>query len=1241
MKRTVFPAHWVVVVFLAIATPFLAWAQFSTGITGRVADSTGAVIPKATVIAHNELTNEDTRAVTSSSGDFSFTSLKPGPYDISATAPGFDTARETGIHLQLEATLTVKLTLKPGAATESVNVRADEVQLDLTHADRGVTYSMDELEQSPFDSGNPLMLANAEPGVYFNGCSSCEWVRPFDNNSINQFSTNGQGSDTNDFQMDGSPNNANTYGSRNIGYVPPTASIQEMKFVINPYDAQYGHTGGGIFDVVTKYGTNKLHGQVYEDARRTWLDANTHYDDNPQINLSKQSDNRDQYGFEVDGPVVIPHLFNGHDKTFFEGQFENYKQNTPASGIDSVPPLSPGSTTQTVDQTGDFSQAYYWNGSAAQQINIYDPTTATGPNGDRSQFAGNMIPTNRLNATAQAILSYLPLPNVATPSNQSWGIDNYKWQVGGTDRFKNVVARLDQNFGANDKAYLRFAWNKRFQNAGDANGLPGAAETGVFPLIRQNHFFTADWLHTFNTNSILDLHLSYTRYVDAEKEGLTPFNLSQIGLSSLAIAGTTSVFPQFGVSGVTGFGNWASNGGNKVSISNTVAAMPIWTYVHGKQTIKAGVDYRWMRASNFTSGASSGAFNVGNGWTAGQAYNLTQNQSNVQGLGLASMMLGTMDSGYISIDANSYFSYPYFAPFVQDDWKVTEKLTVNLGARWDLEGPPSEANNKMLGDLDTTTLNPVTSELTTPLPNGSALVGGLTFAGVNGQPRTLFNWNLVNIQPRVGFAYALNNKTVIRGGIGNTFLQFPGQGYNNGFSQSTNYVSSADNGLLPNGATISSPFPTGIAQPAGAALGLESQLGNNISVSNRNFRIPGVVNYSFGGEHQLNAHTSVDLSFVGSTGYDQDTTYDINHTSTAFSAGCNLEMGASITTYNNCNSAPNAPTPSNPEWVANPFQGVDGFSTARTGNGNGYYTNPLISSGAFTRPFPQFGEIYQSEQNGAETQFNSLQAVVNHRWSDALTAHGSFVWAKTMDSGAIIDPYYNIRAHYVDFGNRKWRWTANAVWHMPVGRGRALLGNSNRLVDGAIGGWTMGAIYYYQAGTHSSVGFPYSNPGICGESYCNWVEVIHTQHYGVHREVLPDGTPVIQGARNCVGYYDGNGDLQVENPTVSACPTATARSDFDFIQRPAWAAYQNVSDSGVYNPRGQQLDMSMSKTFPVWEQAKLEVRFEAYDLPNHPNWDGSGYWWAPYDPHFGTINMIYNGQTDIPRNVQLSAKVIW
>ena len=719
-----------------------AITQQSTAVTGHVSDQTGAMIPKAKVILHNELTNENINTVTTSTGDFTFSGLRPGIYDVSATALHFDTAVKTGLHLELEATVTAKLILKPGSAEETVTVHADEVQLDQTHATRGEVYSTEELENAPLNSGNPMLIANTEPGVIFSPGSS-SWVRPFDNGAINQFKTNGQASDSNDFQMDGSPNNANSFGSRDIGYVPPTASIQEMKFISNPYDAQYGHTGGGVFDIVTKYGTNKLHGQIYENARRTWLDANTHYNDNPVHKTTKGSDTRDQYGFQLDGPVMIPGgrklLYDGRDKTFFEMQFENYSMNSPLSGNDSVPALSPGSTTQTVVDTGDFSGAWYYGGTTGSQagnnpITIYDPTSASGSNGTRSEFWDNHINPALFNKNAVAILKYYPKPNQDCAPNQSWCVNNYKWSGTGTDRFKNVVARLDHNFDANDRAYLRYAWNKRFQNYGDPgewNGIPGAAASGLFPLVRENHFFTADEQHTFNANSFAELHLSFTRYVYSQNQGPTPFDLSKIGLNGLSIIGNPQVFPQISIGGLTGLGDNAGNGGNKVSITNTIAGMPMWNYVRGKHTFKAGLDYRWMQASNFTGNASSGTFSVGNGWTKGQVFNEDTYANNVQGLGIASFLLGTMDSGSIYVGPNSYYSYPYFAPFAQDDWKLTSNLTINLGLRWDLQGGPSEHHNKLISGFDALTPNPVMSEIAGSLPNGTGLTGGLTFAGVN------------------------------------------------------------------------------------------------------------------------------------------------------------------------------------------------------------------------------------------------------------------------------------------------------------------------------------------------------------------------------------------------------------------------------------------------------------------------------------------------------------------------------
>ncbi len=1245
MNRTI---HRFLAFFLLIMIlPFAASGQTSTAITGRVSDQTGAVIPKASVIAHNALTNQDLTTVTTATGDFTFTNLRPGRYDVSATAKGFATSIEAGVELHLDAVASVRLILKPGSAKESVTVRADEVQLDFTHPSKGETFTQDELEQSPFNSGNPLMLANSEPGVIFNGSynSTNDWVRPFDVGSINQFSSNGGVSDSNDFQIDGSPNNTNSFATRSIGYVPPVASIQEMKFISNPYDAQYGHTGGGIFDMVTKYGGNTFHGQVYEDARRTFLDANTHFNDNPINHLPKQSDQRDEYGFELDGPVVIPHFYNGHDKTFYELQLQKYRENQPQSGVASVPALSPGSTTQTAWQTGDFSGAYYWNNNGPSPVYIYNPFAITSPGpATRPQFANNYIPTNLMDPTAKAILSYLPLPNRTTPASQPWGAENYDWQQEATFPYENVVARLDRNFTENDRTYIRFAWSKNWQNNADYHGIPGAAATGVFPLVFQNHFFTADWQHTFTANSLFDTHVSFARFAYNQNQGPSPFNLSNIGLGGLSSQVTESVFPQISIGGVTEFGNWADNGGNKLTITNTISAMPMWTWVHGAHTIKIGVDYRLQRASSYAAGASSGKFADGSFWTQQNNYCCAPIN---QGNGLASFLLGVMDSGSIDIQPRQYFTYPYYAPFFQDDWKVKKNLTINLGLRWDLQGPPTESANKVVGAFDTTDVNPVNYQLNGALlPAGEKMLGGMTYAGVNGQPRTLFNRDKLLIQPRLGFNYALNRLTVIRGGIGTTYMQFPGQGFNQGFSQSTSYVSSTDYGQTVNGNLISNPFPT-IAKPAGSSLGLMSSLGNYFNVVNRGFKIPGVLNYSLGVERQIGQHATVDVSYVGTRSFHGDSSDNINHVSAQFQASCNMEMGATTATWLDCQNAGN-----NNKWVTNPFAGVAGFSPAVTGNLNNYYYASQLPASIFTRPYPEFGDITQTEENDGYSEYDSFQAVVSHHWSDALVFHGNFVWSKQMDGGGWSDNVYRIRQHYLDTGNPAWRLAANAVWHLPVGRGRTFLANTNRVLDSAVGNWIIGAIYTYQAGLPSPVGRPWA-----GRAGGNTLEVVHKQHYGVHRLPNDYGNAVIRGANTCVGWYDPNpqdnapntpsygnapyslGD--VEGQDYTGCQVTSTGHVYDFIARPSYAAYQNVSDAGVRLPRGQNLDLSMSKSFSVWREMQLQLRFEGYNVLNHPSWAGLDYWWDIFDPHFGTENMTYDGQSNIPRNVQLSAKIIW
>ncbi len=1212
----------IVMALLTFVLPNAARAQQTTAITGQVTDQTGAVIPKITVVAHNELTNQDVSTVSTSTGDFTFTNMRPGIYDVSAAAPGFASSTEKGIHLELDASVTVRLTLKPGTKTDSIVVRADDVQMDLTHPQRGEVFTQDELENAPLESGNPLLITNIEPGVVFTGnIGNPSWVRPFDNNIINQFETNGQGADTNDFQLDGSPNNSNTYGSRNIGYVPPAASIQEMKVITNPYDAQYGHTGGAIFDMVTKYGTNTMHGQVYENYRRSWLDANTHY--NNALGYGRAKEWIDQYGFELDGPVRIPHLYNGTNKTFFEAQYEGYREGSPLTFLDSVPPLDPDNSSETVAQTGNFSQAYYWNGSVNQQVTVYNPLDTSnldsaGVN-PRTAFDNNQIPSGNLNSVAQKILSYLPKPNFPTPPNESWGVDNYKSQSKSTDAFKNAVARLDRNFGENDRTYLRFAWDKRFENR-PFSGISGAAKTGTFPLIRQNHFFTGDWIHTFNTNSLVDLHLSFTRYVDAQKQGVTPFDLSQLGWpSSYNSAMPMTAFPQIGIDGYSGMGDDFTNGGNKISVSNTVAAMPVWTYIRGAHTLKVGIDYRWMRSSNYTGGASSPYLHVGAGWT--RAY-WNRWESNTEGNSWASMLLGTMDGGNVDNNAKLYFSYPYLAPFFQDDWKITRKLTVNLGMRWDLQGPPTEANNKIVGDFDTSRFNPVQSQIPGgALPAGVTLLGGMTYAGVNGQSRTIYNWDFLALQPRLGFAYELTPKTVVKGGIGTSYQANTVEGYSQGFSQSTAYDNSDDGGMTPK-VNLNDPFPA-VAQPKGSSLGMLNSLGDSFSVSNRNFRLPGVLNYSLGIERQLDSHTTISLSFVGSQGFDQNSGDDLNHISAAYKAGCDLEQGAAVARYRDCIT-----TAANSAHVVNPFYGVDAFSTLNTGNGNGYYTTSYLPASIYTRRFPEFSQIWQSELNDGSSLYTSGQLVVTYRWSNALNFHGTIVRSKTMDSGGWADTVYRIRNHYLDGGDRPWRYTFSGTWHLPVGQGRKLLGGANRVLNEVVGDWVVSPIYVYE------IGMPWMEP--------SGVELLKRQNYGIHR-VTEGGVKLIRGASNCIEWYNPNNNYALEiygaNSFVETDPNCSV-GNADWRIAPSYSATRSYSFTGAREPNSQQFDISLGKAFPVWKAMKLDLRIAAYNVLNHPVWD-EGYWGDPTDTHFGTLNMTYTGQTNESRHMQIYGKIVW
>jgi hypothetical protein len=1204
----------IVVAFLALMALVVchtASAQTVTRITGRITDQTGAVIPKAKVTAHNELTNQDVGTVTTSTGDFTFTNIRPGLYDVAATAPGFDTASETAIHVVLDATVTVKLKLQPGAASESVTVHADEIQLDQSRPDRGEVFNAEEIENAPLNGNNPISIAATQPGVVYGGAQ--KWQRPFDNYNMNLFSANGQAADGNDFQIDGTPDNAVAWGTRSIAAAPPAASISEMRIITNPYDAQYGHTGGAVFDMVTKYGTNDFHGQIYENMRRTWLRANTHLSD--ATDAAKGKSWVDQYGFEADGPLRIPHYYNGTDKTFFTLQYEGYRSGNPLTELDSVPPLSPGSTTESVAKTGDFSDDYYYDNGSNLSTIIYDNNTYdyNGVSDAREPFANNAIPTNRLNASAQAILSYYPLPNHTTPTGSNWGIDNHLAVTQESDTNKSVIARVDHTFGPKDKAYLRFLWNKHFEYD-PYTGIEGAAKQGL-DLIRQNDSFSADWVHTFSPRLLLDFHLSYNRYVDNQKFGATPFDMTNLGWpSSYNSTMPMTTFPEIELSEYTYLG---ASSGPRETITNAVGGLPTLTWMRGAHIVKVGVDYRLMHNSAYQAGWSAGELYVARQWTQ-KHWDYWGGYA--EGNSWASLLTGTADSGTVNDDDKLNVSFPYFAAYLQDDWKVTKRLTVNLGVRYDLQFPPKERHNQTVTDFDTTSVNPVNATVSSLLPTGITLLGGNTYAGVNGNPRTFFNLDTLVLQPRVGFNFAVDPKTVIRGGIGTSYSTYSGYGNDQGFNQATSYDASDDSAYTPKN-NVADPFPS-IQKPTGATLGLATEVGDAFSVSNRNFVSPGVLNYSLGIERQLNSHTTVDLSFVGSKGFHLDSSDDINHISEQFSRQCNMEDGATYTTYKNCITYPTSASilASNPEYVSNPFKGVTAFETA--GNGSSYYTNSYVSASIYSRPFPEFGAITQAEQNQGSNVYNSVQVVVTHRWNNALTFHGSYVRSKLTDKGGYADTVYRIPLHYLDLGDRPNRFTFNGVWHLPVGRGRTLLANSNHLIDAVVGGWSLSPIYIWQSGTPEGIG----------------LEVVKKQNSSHHREML-NGAHVIRGMGHCVEWYNPDDNYNLAFASGSNT-TGCTLGDPDFIVRPSYAAVKDYPYPGIREPAYQQLDVSLSKTFVITNKTKLDFRMDAYNAPNHPTWS-TGYNTDTSSSYFGTIDLDTTEQSNQPRDVQISAKFIW
>lgn len=1191
---------WLGLILVLLLAPISLAQDFRATVTGRVTDKNGAALPNAQVNAKNLGTNEINTAATSSEGTYRIPFLRPGLYSITVEAQGFKKSTRDNLELVISQQATIDFALEPGSITEQVTVQGEAAVIETATADRGGVIDRQKVLELPLNSRNPFMLGVLAPGVNFNGASI--WQRPFDNGAIAQWTINGSQQNGNEFLLDGAPNNGQA-GGNNIAYVPPVDSVQDFKIMTNTYDAQYGKTSGGIINVNLKSGTNALHGSVYEFLRREQLDA-TDFRLNAR-NQPKALHYLDQYGFQVDGPVYVPKIYNGKDKTFFMFNYEGYREGVPQPLTLSVPAPE--------FLNGDFSKLV---DAAGNRIVIYDPMTGTAANNYvRTPFPDNKIPTNRLNPVAQKILGYFPKPNVTTPG-QAYSRANFFLSPNiATDAFYNWTAKVDQQFNDKHHMYLRFAKNDRRENRNENGVVDAVGECCQLPFKRLNDAFVADHLANFSPTLIFNFRVSFNRF---EEKGVSDENLgfdqTQLGFASSLIGSLpgTKTFGRYEMGdGYSFIGRYPGN-----NLTNTIASHPNVTWIKGSMTWRGGVDMRWVQYILRNEG---NPFRL----TAERRYTQRQwDQADAQsGNSIAAFLLGYTGG------AADYNLFPttlgaYYAPWVQNDWKISRRLTLNLGFRWDINTPPNERYNRLNRGFDRTTASPLDRLVDrAKYPGFPQIKGGLLFAGTEGSLRNASDTDWNNFQPRIGAAYSLNDKMVLRGGWGlyfvnpnNDYLQF------NGFQITTDIVSTNDGGRTPVANTVGNPFPQGIAVPAGSAGGLNTFAGRGFNFVNLGFQVPKVHQFSFGLQYQLPWESKLEVSYVGNRTLGLQTTRPFNEPDLALRQKCNPLEGGNPAFCN--------------ELLPNPFFGLEPF------RGTARFTSATLSRWELSRPYPQFPAFTEVARNDGRLNYDSVQVTFEKRARNDLNVITTYTFAKQIEEWGFNDVQKGIEQRGLYLTDRPHRFTVGGVYQLPIGPGKKLLNFNNAFAKKLFGGWQTSLILQWQSGRPWDLSgeIEWLNP----DAYVKDIQWKGTDQVWAMRSYADKNNPNVRSV--CAARRNNDGSLSLTS--FSANLTGCSLSNIDMIRRNASGfvpRYTSFRSSTVRLHSPANADLSFNKTTKITETKSFQFRFEMFNFTNTYSYRFRNFTNNPDDSTFGSTFPRLAGDTEVayPRHIQLGFKFIF
>ena len=1184
-----------------------AWSQeFRATLTGRVTDAGGLAVPGVTVSAINTQTNEVASAVTSAEGLYTLPFLRPGLYAISAELSGFRKHTQDRVQLEVGQTLAVNVTLQIGEVTETVTVNAETPLLETSNADRGMVIDNQRVTELPLNARNPFMLSYLSPGITYNGPAI--YQRPFDNGAIADWSINGGQNRNNEFLLDGAPNNS-IQGGNNIAYVPPVDAVQEFKIVTNSYDAQYGRTAGGVINVSLKSGTNDLHGTIYEFARRKAFDSNEYFF--KVNNREKPNHKLDQYGFQIDGPVRVPGIYDGRNKTFFMFNYEGYKELTPNPATYTVP--------DEAQLRGDFSNL---RDAQGRLVTIYDPATGRLVNGQwvRDPFPNNQIPQDRINPIAARMIQYFLRPNQPAPAGSDPWRNNFLFAPNlAEDAFHNIATKVDQNVSNKTRMFFRYAYNKRTETRFTNGITSGPAQDGQLPLWRINHTGVADWVRVMNSSLVFNVRAGLNEYLElARSDPGLGFDPAELGFpQSLVNQLPNKVFPRFNffttttstnpIAGTEEYRQLGRNTRNKET-TRGFSLQPNFSWTKGRHNIRGGLD---MRRTWYTREINGNLFvlNFDRRFTQ-----RTFNQADaLSGNSIASFLLGAASGGAIENNFYPTLQWNYYAPWFQDDWRLTDRLTLNLGLRWDLNSPVYEEENRLNYDFDTTAINPVSARIDQTRFPGYQVRGGLGFVDVNGNPKYPYQWDKNNIQPRAGFAYLLNDETTVRGGYGLYYLNVVGISASNGFSVLTPPVTSLDDDRTPTYA-LSNPFPQGIPQAPGSSLGLETFLGRSPSFSNTDFINPYVHQFSLGMQRLLPWRTTIELSYVGSRTREQQNRWGgFNEPPVELRNRCDPSQGGQPAFCN--------------ELLPNPFFQVPGFE------GTTRFTSPTLSRYELSRPFPQFGQITMFDRNDGRIWYNSAQLLLNKRLSEGVSLAGTYTWSKMIEENGgdnQIGGNNNVNPLIVEAdrvvqrspfeSDRRHRVTISGVFQLPFGRDRKFMNEVSPVVDAIAGGWEVAGMWLFNSGR------PWGLPQ----------NVFYVKNAALENVDFNDPR-IIRAVQPCVAQMDNTGVVTMLGSSVAAGCTEP-----NFIIRPTYTrAGTEFRDDAIRRPPFYQFDLNFAKTTRITSNVRLQIRLEVYNVLNQAVYDERQYENNPTNPLFGTIDRSVVRQSNFPRYGQLGIKLLF